>query len=135
MSLKSSQITEPKGFALLLKNILSPLEKKNGFSETFKGKRRTFLINPTNLEYAGIVILNDGQLTFKAIRNKKKEHLKKSNVGWDAYLAMNSRVLLALIMKRLSYLKLGLKWIFGNVKLRGLLSLLTLRKMINFLYK
>lgn len=135
MSEKNSSIIEPKGFALLLKNILSPLEKKDSFAQLFCGTDKTFLINPINLNFAGLMILRNKTLTFKAIPNENKKNLKKRKVEWDAYLEMDSQTLLALIMKRLSYFKLVFKWIFGDIKLRGLRNLFTLKKIIDLLYE
>ena len=133
MSDSNQTIKEPKGFAGLIANVMSPLNENPQFKEAFKNVSLKILINATNLNYAAILTIDKGKLAVEGIQNKPKSNLEKKNIGWNGYVAMDTQVFLAFATKRLSFLKLGLKVLSGKVKVRGILKLLVVLKLIKIL--
>lgn len=126
-------LKEPRGFAGLIANIMSPLNNDPRFKRTFEKTRRKFLINATNLQYAALVTIDNGTLKIEAIRNEPKSNLKKKVTNWNGYIAMDTQIFLGLATKRISLLKLGLKILRFEVKMRGIIKLLALLKLLKIL--
>ncbi len=122
-----------RGFAGLIVNVLEPLNENPKFKEQFKRKKRKYLINASNLNYAALITLDKGTLIIEGVRNKPKSNLKKKILGWDGYISMNSQIFLALAMDKISLLNIGLKWLTRKIKIKGLIKMFTLLKMLNFL--
>lgn len=132
-----NKLIEPnaRGFAGLIKSIMEPLNDKTGFKEKYKNLDRKFLINASNLNYAALVSINQGVLRVESIPNKPESNLKKKKSGWDGYISMDSQIFLALAMNRISIVGIGIKWLSGKVKMRGILKLLSLLSIFDFLKK
>ncbi|NHJ25483.1 MAG: hypothetical protein EAX89_12950 [Candidatus Lokiarchaeota archaeon] len=128
-------IKEPKGFAGLIANVMMPLNDNPQFKEKFKKTSRKILINATNLNYAALLTIDKGNLKVESILNKPKSNLNKKLIGWNGYVAMDTQIFLGFATKRLSLIKLGLKVLRGEVKLRGILKLLIIFKLIKILTK
>ena len=126
-------LKEPKGFAGLIANIMNPLNNDPKFKQAFGKTKRKILINATNLQYAALVTIDNGTLKVEAIRNEPKENLKKEVTNWNGYAAMDTQIFLGLATKRISMLKLGVKILKSEVKMRGILKLLALLKLIKIL--
>ena len=124
-----------RGFAGLIKSIMEPLNENLEFKEKFKNLDRKFLINASNLEHAALISVNQGVLKVESVPNKPESNLKKKLIGWDGYISMDSQIFLALAMNRISIIGIGLKWILGNVKMRGIFKLLALLSIFEFLKK
>lgn len=122
-----------RGFAGLIANVLEPLNENQKFKEKFKKTKKKFLINASNLNYAALISVYNGHLTVESIANKPKSNLKKKVAGWDGFISMNSQIFLALAMDKISKMKVGLKWISGKVKMKGLRKLIILIKIIEIL--
>jgi len=122
-----------RGFAGLIVNVLEPLNENPKFKEQFKRKKRKYLINASNLNYAALITLDKGTLIIEGVRNKPKSNLKKKILGWDGYISMNSQIFLALAMDKISLFNIGLKWLTRKIKIKGLIKMFTLLKMLNFL--
>jgi len=133
MSDSSIIIDKARGFAGLIENVMTPLNDNPKFKEMFKTTQRKYLINASNLDYAAIININNGTLTVQSVPNKPKTNLKKKVIGWNGFVSMDTNTFLAMAMKRISILKLGLKWIFGNVKLKGIIKLLPMLKLFDLL--
>ena len=133
MSDSSIIMEKPRGFALLIANVMSPLNENPNFKKMFKNTKRKYLINASNLDYAALICIDSGELTIQSVPNKPKTNLKKKVTGWDGLVSMDSQTFLALAMKRISIMKVGLKWIFGNVKMKGLFKLLPMLKLFDLL--
>jgi len=133
MSESNIIIDKARGFAGLIENVMSPLNDNLDFQETFKNTQRKFLLNASNLDYAAIININKGHLTIQSVPNKPKSNLEKKIIGWDGFISMDTQTFLAFAMKRISILKLGLKWIFGPVKIKGIVKLLPMMKLFNLL--
>jgi len=126
-------IKKARGFAGLLANIMGPLNDNPKFKEAFKKTQRTFLINASNLDFAAILIIDHGTLTIHSVPNKPKSNLKKKVIGWDGFISMDTMTFLGLAMKRISIIKVGFKWIFGNVKMKGVFKLMSMLKLFDLL--
>ncbi|MFX0057643.1 MAG: hypothetical protein ACFE85_11545 [Candidatus Hodarchaeota archaeon] len=126
-------LNEQKGFAGLIANVMEPLNRNPKFKEAFKDTERKILINASNLNYAALLIIENGTLVVKSISNKPKSNLKKKAIGWDGYISMDTQIFLKLAMKRLPIIKLGLMIITGKVKIRGIFKLLVMLKLIKIL--
>jgi len=126
-------LKEPRGFAGLIANIMNPLNKNPKFKQAFKNTQRIILINATNLQYAALLTIDKGSLKVEGIRNEPKSNLKKEATGWNGYVAMDTQIFLGLATKRISFLKLGLKILRFEVKMRGIFKLLALLKLIKIL--
>ena len=126
-------IKEPRGFAGLIANVMLPLNEKPSFKEAFKNTQRKYLFNATNLNYAALVIIDKGTLKVESVPNKPHSNLKKKVIGWDGFVSMDTQTFLALAMKRISMMKVGLKWIFRKVKMKGILKLLPMLKLFDLL--
>ena len=122
-----------RGFAGLIVNVLEPLNENPKFKEQFKRKKRKYLINASNLNYAALITLDKGTLIIEGVRNKPKSNLKKKILGWDGYISMNSQIFLALAMDKISLFNIVLKWLTRKIKIKGLIKMFTLLKMLNFL--
>ncbi len=133
MSESSIVIREPRGFAGLIANIMNPLNKDPKFKQAFKNTKRIILINATNLQYAALLTIDRGSLKVEGIRNEPKSNLTKKEAGWNGYVAMNTQIFLALATKRISLLKLVLKILRSEVKMRGIFKLLALLKLMKML--
>lgn len=126
-------LTEPKGFAGLIANIMNPLNNDPNFIQAFKNTNRKILINATNLQYAALLTIDKGTIRIEAIRNEPVSNLKKNIAHWNGYVAMDTQLFLGLATKRISILKLGLKILRFEVKVRGILKLFTLLKLLKLL--
>ena len=133
MSESNIVLKEPRGFAGLIANIMNPLNKDPKFKQAFKNIQRIILINATNLQYAALLTIDKGSLKVEGIRNEPKSNLKKEATGWNGYVAMDTQIFLGLATKRISFLKLGLKILRFEVKMRGIFKLLALLKLIKIL--
>jgi len=133
MSEPNIVLKEPRGFAGLIANIMNPLNKDPKFKQAFKNIQRIILINATNLQYAALLTIDKGSLKVEGIRNEPKSNLKKEATGWNGYVAMDTQIFLGLATKRISFLKLGLKILRFEVKMRGIFKLLALLKLIKIL--
>ncbi len=122
-----------RGFAGLIENVMDPLNENPKFKEQFKNKKRKFLINASNLNYAALITIKNGNLNIESVRNEPKSNLKKKLLGWDGYISMNSQIFLALAMDKISLLNIGLKWLTRKVKIKGLIKMVTLLKIFNLL--
>lgn len=122
-----------RGFAGLIENIMAPLNENPKFKEKFESTARKFLINALNLNYAALISINKSQLSVESIENKPKSNLRKNVLGWDGFISMDSQIFLALALDRISIVAIGLKWLTGKVKMRGIRKLLTLLKVFKLL--
>ena len=122
-----------RGFAVLINSILTPLNENENFHEKFRKINTKILLNASNLKYAALIIIDHGFVRVESIPNIPKENIKKRNVGWNAFLEMDTQTFLAIAMNRLSILGVGKKWLTGKVKMRGIRKLLILLKMFKFL--
>lgn len=122
-----------RGFAVLINSILTPLNENKKFQEKFRKINTKILLNASNLKYAALIIIDHGFVRVESILNIPKENIKKRNVGWNAFLEMDTQTFLAIAMNRLSILGVGKKWLTGKVKMRGIMKLLILLKMFKFL--
>ncbi|MHA1291044.1 MAG: hypothetical protein ACTSQJ_00080 [Promethearchaeota archaeon] len=128
--------SEPKrvrGFAGLIEKIMEPLNQHEKFKEKFRNKTRKFLINAPNVNFAALIIIDNGTIRVESIANKPKENLKKKVVGWDGFVQMDTQIFLGLALNRLSILKVGMMWIIRKIKIKGLMKLLGFMKILNFL--
>lgn len=124
---------DARGFAGLIKKIMEPLNANQEFKEKFKKLKKKFLINASNLNHAAVITINQGNLKVESIPNKPKSNLNKKVIGWDGFLSMDSQIFLALAMNRISILKIVIKWITRKVKIKGILKLLSLLKIFDYI--
>jgi len=122
-----------RGFAGLIASIMEPLNENPEFKKKFSKVERKFLINATNLNYAALITIDRGTITVESVLNKPKSNLKKKALGWDGFISMDTQIFLALAMKRISILKVGLMWIVGKIKMKGLTKLIVLLKLFDIL--
>ena len=122
-----------RGFAGLIASGLLPLNDKKKFKEQFGKTNTKILLNAVNVNFAALIIINNGTLIIESVPNKPKENLKKKRLGWDALLAMDTQTYLALAMNRISMLRLGMLVLKGKVKIRGMRKLLVLKKILTIL--
>lgn len=126
-------LKEQRGFAGLIAKLVEPLNENPNFNKAFKEIQRKFLINATNLKYAAIITLEKGIITVESIPNKPVNNLIKKKIGWDAYIAMDAQIFLALAMKKLSLIGILKKWIAKKIKMKGITKLLIFLKILKFL--
>ncbi len=122
-----------RGFAGILAKALGALNSNPNFKEKFAQTNRKFVLNAINDSYAAVITVKNGTLSVESVPNTPKENLSKKALGWDGFLSMNTGVFLALALGRLSMIGVGLKFITGKVKMKGILKLLTLLKIFNLL--
>jgi len=122
-----------RGFAVLINSILAPLNENKRFQDKFRNVNTKILLNASNLNHAAIIIVDKGLVRVESIPNKPKENLKKSKVGWNGFLEMDTQTFLAIAMNRLSLFGVAKKWLTRKVKMRGIRKLLILLKMFRFL--
>ncbi|MFX1388970.1 MAG: hypothetical protein ACFE9Z_02775 [Promethearchaeota archaeon] len=122
-----------RGFAVLIKSILTPLNETKKFQEKFGNVKTKILLNASNLNNAAIIIVENGLVKVESIPNKPEENIKKKKVGWDAFLEMDTQTFLAIAMNRLSLLGVAKMWLRRRIKMRGIRKLLILLKMFRFL--
>ena len=122
-----------RGFAVLIKSILTPLNENKEFQEKFRNVTTKILLNASNLNHAAIIIVDKGLVRVESIPNKPKENLRKQKVGWDAFLEMDTQTFLAIAMNRLSLFKVANRWLTHKIKIRGIRKLLILLKIFRFL--
>ncbi len=133
MKISDIIIDKPIGFAGLINNVMGSLNDNAKFQETFRKTQCKFLLNASNLNYAALITIDRGNLIIQSVPNKPKSNLNKKNIKWDGFISMDSQTFLAFAMKRLSLIKLALKWISGDVKLKGLFKVLPLLKIFHIL--
>ena len=124
-----------RGFAGLIKRIMEPLNENPEFKEKYKNLDRKFLINASNLNHAALITVIQGVLKVESVPNKPETNLKKKTIGWDGFISMDSQIFLALAMNRISIVGIGIKWILRKVKMGGILKLLSLLSIFEFLKK
>ena len=125
--------SQTRGFGILIKSILTPLNDNKMFQEKFKKTEVKILLNASNLNHAAIIIIDKGIVRVKSVPNKPKGNLKKEKLGWDALLEMDTQTFLAIAMDRLSLFGVAKLWLTRRVKMRGIRKLLILLKVIKFL--
>ena len=124
-----------RGFAGLIKRIMEPLNENPEFKEKYGKLNRKFLINASNLNHAALITVIQGVLKVESVPNKPETNLKKKTIGWDGFISMDSQIFLALAMNRISIVGIGIKWILRKVKMGGILKLLSLLSIFEFLKK
>ena len=122
-----------RGFAVLIKSILTPLNDNKKFQENFRNVKTRILLNASNLNHAAIINVENGLVRIESIPNKPIENLKKKKVGWDGFLEMDTQIFLAIALNRLSLLGVAKMWLTRKIKMRGISKLLILLKMFRFL--
>ncbi|MFX1365771.1 MAG: hypothetical protein ACFFCE_03020 [Promethearchaeota archaeon] len=122
-----------QGFAILINSILAPLNENKQFKEKFGKIDTKILLNASNLDFAALIIINDGIIRVESIPNKPKANLKKKRIGWKGFLEMDTYTFLSIAMNNLSPLNIGKKWLTRKVKIRGIRKLLILLKVLKFL--
>ncbi len=122
-----------RGFATLINSILIPLNENKVFREKFKEKKGKILLNASNLNYAALVVIENGIVKVTSIPNKPKSNLKKKIVRWNAFLEMDTHTFLLLAINQISPLVFLKKWLNHKIKIRGILKLLLLFKIFKFL--
>jgi hypothetical protein len=122
-----------RGFAVLIKSILMPLNENKKFKESFRNVKAKILLNASNLNYAAIIKVENGLVKVNSIPNRPEENLKKKKLGWDGFLEMDTQTFLAIAMNRLSLIGVAKMWLTRRVKMRGIRKLLILLKIFRFL--
>ena len=122
-----------RGFAGLIYSVMIPLNEKEEFKKKFAKSQEKILINASNLNYAALIIIDQGTVDVESIPNKPKENLEKKNAGWDAFLEMNAAVFLAFAMKRLSLPGMAKLILKREVRVKGLRKLLAMMQMMKIL--
>ena len=126
-------LREPRGFAGLIANIMNPLNDNPEFKQAFRNTNRKILLNATNLHYAALITIENGSIKVESIPNTPESNLKKNVAGWDGHVAMDTQIFLGLATKRISLLNLGGKILKSEVKIRGILKLLSFLKLLKIL--
>jgi hypothetical protein len=129
----NQQDKKVRGFAVLIKSILMPLNENKNFKESFRNIKAKILLNASNLNYAALINVENGLVRVDSIPNKPEENLKKRKLGWDGFLEMDTQTFLAVAMNRLSLLGVAKMWLTRRIKMRGIRKLLILLKMFRFL--
>ncbi len=124
---------DPRGFAGLIANIMSPLNDNPKFKELFKDSKRKYLVNALNLKYAALITIDKGTISFKGIPNTPKSNLKKKFTGRDSLVSMSSETFMLFAMDRISLFKVVFLWVIRKVKLKGLTKIFGLMKLFNIL--
>ncbi len=122
-----------RGFAVLIKSILIPLNENKKFQEKFGNVKAKILLNASNLNHAAIINVENGYIRVESIPNKPEENINKRKVGWDGFLEMDTQTFLAITMNRLSLLGVAKMWLTRRIKMRGIRKLLILLKIFRFL--
>jgi len=122
-----------RGFASIINSVLGPLNQNNKFQEKFKNIDTKILLNASNLKFAALIIIDHGSLNVKSIPNKPKANLKKKEIGWNAFLEMDTQTFLGFSVNRISKLGVAKMWLTRKIKIRGIRSLLLLLKIFKFL--
>ncbi|MFW9818073.1 MAG: hypothetical protein ACFFE5_00570 [Candidatus Thorarchaeota archaeon] len=133
MEESNQQDKKVRGFAVLIKSILTPLNENKNFQEYFRNVKTKILLNASNLNNAAIISVENGFIRVESIPNKPEENIKKKKVGWDGFLEMDTQTFLAIALNRLSLLGVAKMWITRRIKMRGIRKLLILLKMFRFL--
>ena len=133
MSEVKKESSKIRGFAGLINNILAPLNKNEKFKEKFRNVYVKILLNAVNVNFAALIIIDHGKIRVESIPNKPKENLRKKNVGWDAFLEIDTQIFLAFVMNRISLLRIAKKWLIRKIRIRGIRKLLILLKMFKIL--
>ena len=122
-----------RGFANIINSVLGPLNENVKFQEKFKNIDAKILLNASNLNFAALIIIDQGSLKVKSIPNKPKSNLKKKEIGWNAFLEMNTQTFLSLALNRITKLGVAKMWVTRKIKIRGIRTLLLLLKVFKFL--
>jgi len=122
-----------RGFANIINSVLGPLNENVKFQEKFKNIDAKILLNASNLNFAALIIIDQGSLNVKSIPNKPKSNLKKKEIGWNAFLEMDTQTFLSLALNRITKLGVAKMWVTRKIKIRGIRTLLLLLKVFKFL--
>ena len=122
-----------RGFASLIYSVLVPLNENSKFQEKFSNKNAKILLNASNLNYAALIVIDHGSVNVKSIANKPITNLKKNEIGWNAFIQMDTQTFLALAMNRISMIGVAKLWVTHKIKIRGIRTLLLLLKMLKIL--
>ena len=122
-----------RGFANIINSVLGPLNENVKFQEKFKNIDAKILLNASNLNFAALMMIDHGSLNVKSIPNIPKSNLKKKEIGWDAFLEMDSQTFLGLAINQTTKLGVAKMWVTRKIKIRGIRTLLLLLKVFKFL--
>jgi len=119
------------GYASLVANALKPLNKNERFASKFAGAQRIILIDSPHWQTIAKVTMGNSILRVFGISKKAADSLGACQ--WDGYIRMDTYLYFDLMMKRYSIFGLFKKWIFGEIIIKGVLSLLALFKAMRLL--
>jgi hypothetical protein len=122
-----------RGFAILINSILTPLNENKKFKEKFGNAHAKILLNASNLNYAAVIILNNGILSVGSVPNRPSENLRKRKLGWDSFLEMDTQTFLTIAMNRISIIGVAKQMLNRRIKMRGIRKLIILLKIFRFL--
>ncbi|MFX1393853.1 MAG: hypothetical protein ACFFAH_09790 [Promethearchaeota archaeon] len=128
---------ELKGFIRLIYKQFNPLNNNETFKDKFKKTSLVFLLNPIDQLTAAIVIFEKGTV---AVTECKKSNplmkMDKNLIGYDAMLQVSTQMLSDFAAGKLSTIKLLKAEIKDkNIKIKGKLKLLKLKKAFNLIAK
>ncbi|MBD3187050.1 hypothetical protein GF325_09500 [Candidatus Bathyarchaeota archaeon] len=125
---------KPRGFAGMLARQVEAINQNPAFKEDFIDQDELkFLLIAHDQEHAAILIIDHGQILVEGVKQDSKESISRDVLGWDAMVAASMQTYLELALGRLSFIRLGLKVIKGEVKVKKPLKLLKLQRIFEYL--
>lgn len=123
-----------RGFAGIIARQLEPLNANDAFKRAYTGKKSfQILLNATNADYAALIAVNNGSIHVTSINNKPASNLSKNSAGWDGFLSCSTRTFFELALGRLSMVKMLVKLLTGQIKIRNISKILQFQKVMTYL--
>jgi hypothetical protein len=120
-----------RGIASILWKFFENLNNNDYFKEKYKDTEVKLLINATDGRFAGIIIIDKGEISVESIPNKDKKELKKKKIGWNGKIEAETKMFLDIAMGKIPWGALIKKLLTG--KIRGARKLLILIKLFNII--
>ena len=131
---RSTDYSGPRGFAGVIAQQIEPLNSNPAFIAAFKNAKPVrILLNSTNADHAALIVVENGKIHIEGIENKPASNLSKKNAGWDGFLSCSTRTFLALALGRLSMMKMLVKLLSGELKVRNIMKVLQFQKIMKYL--
>ena len=116
-------------YAEEIKEYYEPLNNNEIFKKKFKNQQFKVLLNPSDDDYAALVIVDKGTISVEVIANKPKENIGKEVLGWDAMMETTKQMFDDIDAGKISTGAVVRKMISGKIKAKNIRIVSKLEKI------
>ncbi len=103
-----------------IKEYYEPLNNNEKFKNKFKKAQFKVLLNPSDDDYAALIIVDKGTISVEIIANKPEENISKKVLGWDAMMETTRQMFDDIDEGKISTAAVVKKMISGKIKAKNI---------------